>query len=312
MPDGPPRVFLSYRREETSHLAGRLSDRLVARFGPGQVFTDVDSVRPGVDFAQEIERAVGACDVLLALIGRTWATITNERGRRRIDAPDDWVALEISVALQRNIKVVPVLVDGAAMPRQDELPIALKELSLRQAARIDYETFRSDAEALVNDFVVLEPDPFRGMLSDSITRFYPFSVVEVSLGKRGEFEDDPPTKVVDFDDNFSRFFGYASKAAALKDAPLTLGRLLDRIKRYVDPDDWEKFSEEQNKLTDSTVKHSEPAKATVPIRINRSHPFDQFKCKSFLPCMTASATDADGNLDGSYRMYLLIAYIDMG
>jgi hypothetical protein len=266
-----------------------------------------------VDFAQEIERAVGACDVLLALIGRTWTTITNERGHRRIDDPDDWVALEIRVALQRNIKVVPVLVDGAAMPRQDELPIALKDLSLRQAVRIDYETFRSDAEALENDFVVLEPDSvqkLRGMLSDSITRFYPFSVVEVSFSRRGEFED-PPTEVVDFDDDFSRFFGYANKAAALKDAPLTLDRLLDRIRRYLEPDDWEKFSEEQNKLTESMVKHYEPARATVPIKFNSSHPFGQFKCKSFLPCMIASATDADGNLDGSYRMYLLIAYINM-
>lgn len=149
MPGSPPRIFLSYRREETGHLAGRLGDRLVARFGPGQVFTDVDSIGPGVDFAQAIEREVGACDVLLALIGRTWTTITNERGYRRIDDPDDWVALEICTALQRNIKVVPVLVDGAAMPRQDELPIDLKKLSLRQAARIDYETFRSDVEVLL-------------------------------------------------------------------------------------------------------------------------------------------------------------------
>jgi hypothetical protein len=122
---------------------------LVARFGPGQVFTDVDSIGPGVDFAQEIERAVGACDVLLALIGRTWTTIPDERGHRRIDDPDDWVALEIRTALQRNIKVVPVLVDGAAMPRQDELPIALQNLSLRQAAKIHYETFRSDVETLL-------------------------------------------------------------------------------------------------------------------------------------------------------------------
>jgi hypothetical protein len=108
------------------------------------------------------------------------------------------------------------------------------------------------------------------------------------------------------------FFGYVSKAAAHKDGPLTLDRLLDRLKKYLDPDDWEKFSEEQNKLTESLIKNYEPARATVPIRINSSHPYDQFKSKSFLPCMTAYATDADGNWDGPYRMYLLIVYIYIG
>jgi TIR domain len=76
-------IFVSYRRQETSHLAGRLSDRLVDRFGEDQVFIDVDTIGPGVDFTQAISRAVAACQVLLAVIGPNWLSATDERGRRR-------------------------------------------------------------------------------------------------------------------------------------------------------------------------------------------------------------------------------------
>lgn len=92
-------IFVSYRRQESSHLAGRLYDRLADRFGEDQVFIDVDIIEPGVDFAEEIFRAVTACKVLLAVIGPTWLTATDERGRRRLDVPDDIVRLEIEAAL---------------------------------------------------------------------------------------------------------------------------------------------------------------------------------------------------------------------
>jgi TIR domain len=78
------RIFVSYRRQDTGHLAGRLYDRLADRFGQGQVFMDVDTIEPGVDFAEEITRAVAACKVLVAVIGLGWLTATDERGRRRL------------------------------------------------------------------------------------------------------------------------------------------------------------------------------------------------------------------------------------
>ena len=109
-------IFVSYRRQESSHLAGRLYDRLADRFGEGQVFIDVDAIEPGVDFAEEICRAVAACKVLLAIIGPTWLTATDERGRRRLDDPDDIVRLEIEAALARGVRVIPILVEGAVMP----------------------------------------------------------------------------------------------------------------------------------------------------------------------------------------------------
>src|SRR5262249_58258522 len=105
-----------------SHLAGRLYDRLADRFGEGQVFMDVDTIEPGVDFAEEISRAVAACQVLLAIIGPNWLTATDERGGRRLDNPDDLVRLEIEAALARGVRGIPILGEGAVMPGRAGLP----------------------------------------------------------------------------------------------------------------------------------------------------------------------------------------------
>src|SRR5690349_10570277 len=109
-------IFVSYRRQDSSHLAGRLYDRLADRFGEDQVFMDVDTIEPGVDFAEEITRAVSACKVLLAVIGPNWLAATDERGCRRLDDPDDFVRLEIEAALARGVRVIPILADDAVMP----------------------------------------------------------------------------------------------------------------------------------------------------------------------------------------------------
>jgi TIR domain len=142
----PGRIFLSYRREETAYPAGWLFDRLAENYG-GQVFKDVDSIELGDDFVEVITRAVGSCDVLLALIGDQWLTINDEDGRRRLNDPEDFVRLEIEAALTRNVRVIPILVDGARMPRAAELPPSLAKLGRRQAlelspARFEYDTSR--------------------------------------------------------------------------------------------------------------------------------------------------------------------------
>ena len=142
-------IFISYRRQESSHLAGRLADRLADRFGEGQVFIDVDTIEPGVDFAEEIFRAVAACRVLLAIIGPDWLTATDERGARRLDDPDDIVRLEIEAALARGVRVIPILVESAVMPDRQDLPESLALLGRRNALLIRHETFRSDAGRLV-------------------------------------------------------------------------------------------------------------------------------------------------------------------
>jgi TIR domain-containing protein len=140
----PARVFISYRREETSYAAGWLFDRLEKSFGEGQVFKDVDSIQPGDDFSEVIAGAVGACDALLALIGDEWLTITDAAGRPRLNDPHDFVRLEIESALERGISVIPVVVEGARMPTADELPGNLAPLAGRQAVELSPSRFEFD------------------------------------------------------------------------------------------------------------------------------------------------------------------------
>jgi hypothetical protein len=137
----PGRIFISYRRLETAWPAGRLYDVLVEHFPAEQVFKDVDSIEPGEDFVERITAAVGSCDVLLALIGPNWLTITDEEGRRRLDNPGDYVRVEIETALTRKIRVIPILVDDARMPRVNELPPTLAPLVRRNAVEINPLTF---------------------------------------------------------------------------------------------------------------------------------------------------------------------------
>jgi hypothetical protein len=137
----PGRIFISYRRQETAWPAGRLYDVLVEHFPAKQVFKDVDDIEPGEDFVERITAAVASCDVLLALIGPQWLTMIDENGHRRLDNPEDFVRLEIEAALTRKIRVIPILVDEARMPRVNEMPPALAPLVRRNAVEINPLTF---------------------------------------------------------------------------------------------------------------------------------------------------------------------------
>jgi hypothetical protein len=144
------RVFISYRRQETSGMAGRLYDRLAAHLGEDQVFMDVDTIAPGVDFAEVITQAVRSCEALLAVIGPHWLTATDQDGRRRLDDPHDLVRLEVAAALKRDIRVIPILVEGAVMPRRQELPEDLVRLARRNALSVRHESFGADADRLLS------------------------------------------------------------------------------------------------------------------------------------------------------------------
>jgi hypothetical protein len=143
------RIFVSYRRDDTAYPAAWLFDRLADRFGRDQVFKDIDSIQLGDDFVEVISAAVESCDVLLALIGDRWLTSTGEDGRRRIDNPDDFVRLEIEAALRRNVRVIPILVEGARMPRVGDLPPSLAMLARRQALELSPSQFEFDTERLI-------------------------------------------------------------------------------------------------------------------------------------------------------------------
>jgi hypothetical protein len=144
----PRRIFLCYRRADTAHVAGRLFDRLSDRYGSNNIFMDVDSIQPGVDFADAIERTLDECAVLLVLIGKAWLGDTRNGGRSRLDEATDVVRFEIASALRRGVRVIPVLVDGAEMPAARHIPPELAPLSRRNAVRLDHETFRSDFRPL--------------------------------------------------------------------------------------------------------------------------------------------------------------------
>ena len=147
--DVPARIFMSYRREETAYPAGWLFDRLASRYGRSQIFKDIDSIDLGDDFVEKITVAVGSCDVLLALIGNRWLTITDQNGQRRLDNPSDFVRLEIESALTRNIRVIPILIDGAQMPQAAELPASLAAIARRQALELSPSRFEADTQRLL-------------------------------------------------------------------------------------------------------------------------------------------------------------------
>jgi biotin carboxyl carrier protein len=145
----PGRVFLSYRREDTAFPAAWLHERLVGRFGREEVFMEIDSIDLGDDFVEAISTAVSFCDVLVAIIGREWATITDANGHRRLDDPNDFVRLEIETALQREVLVIPTLVEGARLPHAEQLPASLANLLRRQPLELSANRFEHDTKRLL-------------------------------------------------------------------------------------------------------------------------------------------------------------------
>lgn len=141
-------VFISYRRDDAKHVAGRLVDRLGRTLPSGKIFLDVDNIAPGLDFKKTLAERVQSCDVLLALIGPSWIASVDDHGRRRLDDPRDFVRLEIEAALARDIRVIPVLVDDARLPREEDLPPSLRPLLDRQSVRLTHERFVSEADLL--------------------------------------------------------------------------------------------------------------------------------------------------------------------
>ena len=107
------RIFISYRREDSAGWTGRLADRLKERFGPVSIFIDIDTIEPGADFTEALRKAVGSCDVLLAVIGPRWSMVTDKTGKPRLHDSSDWIRVEIAAALTRKIRIIPVLVGGA-------------------------------------------------------------------------------------------------------------------------------------------------------------------------------------------------------
>ena len=141
-------VFISYRRSDSAGVAGRVFDHLNAALGADQVFMDVDGIPPGVDFHDLLTERMSTCRALLVVIGPNWLSASNEDGQRRLWLDHDYVRMEVARALSRGIRVIPLLVDGAVMPGEGDLPDSLKPLARRNAIQLSHARFSSDMESL--------------------------------------------------------------------------------------------------------------------------------------------------------------------
>ena len=145
-----PGIFINYRRDDAPGVAGRLYDHLARSFSRGQLFIDVDAIKPGLDFVKQLDAQASQCDVLLAVIGPHWVNAADDKGQRRLDGDHDYVRIEIASALKRDIPVIPVLIDGASMPAEAKLPEDLKPLARRHALELRHTRFAADADAIVS------------------------------------------------------------------------------------------------------------------------------------------------------------------
>jgi len=155
------RVFLSYRRADVGGYAGRIGDTLRQRLGPRGVFHDVAAIAPGEDFLAATDRAIDECDAVLVIIGPGWLVASTGEDAPRLFQAEDYVRLELQRALQREARILPVLVGNAAMPTADDWPEELRELSRRQAVVLHDASWSEDVEGLVRAVRGEQPKPAR-------------------------------------------------------------------------------------------------------------------------------------------------------
>lgn len=142
-------VFLSYRRADTAGHAGRICDDLERHFGSPLVFRDIDSISVGSDFVKALEAAVQSARVAIVLIGDTWLSEASADDSPRLNDPDDHVHREVAMALKEpSLMVIPVLVEGARMPSEQQLPEPLRQLARLQAIELSDSRWEFDIKRL--------------------------------------------------------------------------------------------------------------------------------------------------------------------
>ena len=209
-PRAAPRIFLSYRRDDAAAYAGRLHDYLVGRFGKNNVFIDIESIEPGVDFAEALEKTLTKCDAILVVIGRSWLSAADRNGGRRIENPNDFVRFEIERALALGTRrVIPVLVGGARVPEVDELPESLAGLTRRQAFELSDQRWSFDVRVLSDKIdsavldqatelnkIVEQTQAFGVAKLPSGTATFLFSDIEGSTALLGRIGEESYTQVL--------------------------------------------------------------------------------------------------------------------
>ena len=173
-------IAISYRREDSMPIAGRLYDRLQAKFGKQNVFMDFDSIPPGVDFRERIRHTIERSNLVIAVIGPHWLGEQSD-GSRRIDDPTDFVRLEIDYALKGGIPVIPLLVNSTLMPKPEKLPPEIEALAFRNALPLDSGMdFHSHAERLINSIANIRTHS-SGELRSRIAIWGTITIIAVAL-----------------------------------------------------------------------------------------------------------------------------------
>ncbi len=148
MRSGNESVFISYRRDDSSGYSLAIYEKLKLALGDDKVFMDLDDIPHGVDFSEHLEKVLSSASTVLVMIGDAWLNASNEHGRR-LDNPSDFVRMEVATALDRDIRVIPVLLKNAQMPTQEALPEALQSLTKRNAIRIYDDQFEASIQRLI-------------------------------------------------------------------------------------------------------------------------------------------------------------------
>ena len=176
------KIFLSYRRQDSAYVARLICERLRAHFGADAVFMDIDCIPFGVNFREHLTAALDQCGILLAVIGPRWSGETGTL--RRIDDPRDFVRIEIESALERNLPVVPILIDHARIPDEVDLPPSLARLAYRHALDLDPgRDFDNQIDRLIKGIDPLFPQPH---CADEVPSRQPEKRAAVSPTSRGQ------------------------------------------------------------------------------------------------------------------------------
>jgi hypothetical protein len=289
----------------------------------------VEVARTAMDDISHIAlRQIETADILIALFVESNPTVSYEVGRRQAPRP-----LVIVADGQENIPLylrgrgrqswgqpdVLARIEVIANDRLRELPdftAGIPDDLKKVIDECDGELQKGLEEALREIESRFEPGPIeavqhlRGIVSDETSSFFPSSIVEVAFANERVFADpDSPAIVRDYDDGFCRLYGFVDKKAAEASGKLTLTKLLERLQKYLDPQDWDEFLNEQKELTERVVANYGFARAKVPLRINKQHPREEYHGSCYLPSMIAQVID--GRVDGPHKMYLLVVYIEI-
>ena len=326
------RAILNFKRLEYL-VRNRCRVKSAGSIGDGDcVVYGVEVAKTAMDdIPDRALRQIQNADILIALVTEPNPNVIYEVAYRRakdravvlvVDSINDLPLYLKSLAYhswkQDDVlrRIDKIANDPAGLPHLPDFAVGIPN-DLKETIDIhDGVLERGLQEALQDIESKFEPEPIqavhylRGIVSSETSSFYPCSIVEVAFARRSEFANvQNPAIVREFDDGFSRLFGYVDKKAAEYDRPLTLTRLMGRMERFSDKTDWDEFMAEQVAMTGTVIREYGFARAKVPLRINKMHPRCEYRQASYLPCVITQVID--GSLDGPHRMHLLVVYIEL-